>query len=66
MFPVGTEVKYRGQYGVVKFVDLETRTMTVCIRNFPDEPVRDVCLVLYRDQFDEVELVVGNHSRQNY
>lgn len=64
MFPEGTEVKYRGQYGVVKFADPETKTMTICIRKFPDEPVRDVCLVLCQNQFDELELVIGNHSRQ--
>lgn len=65
MFPEGTQVKYRGQYGIVKFADYQTQTMTICIRKFPDEPVRDVCLVLSKNQFNELELVIGNHSRQD-
>lgn len=66
MLPVGTEVWYKGYNGVVNFVDPETGCMTICIRTFPEEPVRNVCLVVYKHDFDKVELAIGNHSRQEH
>lgn len=59
MLPEGTEVFYRGMYGHVRFST--ENYMTVCIREFPDERVRDVCLVVYKNQLDQVELVHGNN-----
>lgn len=65
MYPEGTVVRYKGQLAVVKFVDQQSQQMVICINTFPNEPRRDVCLVLCKDQFDDVELENGNHSRQH-
>lgn len=62
MLPEGTEVYYNGMYGVVRFTCEEY--MTVCVRRFPDDPRRDVCMLVYRNQQHLIELVNGNHSHK--
>ena len=62
MLPVGTEVYYRGMYGHVRFVC--EQYMTVCVREFPNEPVRDVCLIIPPSQYDQLILVNGNNVHQ--
>jgi hypothetical protein len=61
MLPEGTEVYYRGMYGHVRFV-CETY-MTVCVQEFP-EPVRDVCLIVYPSQYNELILLNGNNQHE--
>jgi hypothetical protein len=62
MLPEGTEVYYNGMYGVVRFTCEEY--MTVCVSTFP-EKVRDVCILVYKNQLDKLELVRGNHSHES-
>lgn len=62
MLPEGTEVCYRNMYGHVRFV-CETY-MTVCVREFPTERVRDVCLIVYPSQYEELILVNGNNQHE--
>ena len=62
MLPEGTEVYYDGMYGVVRFSC--EQYMTVCVRNFPDDPRRDVCILVYPNQTNQIELVNGNHSHE--
>lgn len=62
MLPVGTEVYYRGMYGHVRFVC--EQYMTVCVREFPNERVRDVCLIIPPSQYDQLILVNGNNVHQ--
>ena len=45
MYPVGTEVIYKGQRGTVSFCDPATGTCSICVRVFKDDPARNVCLV---------------------
>lgn len=63
MLPEGTEVYYRGMYGIVRFTC--EQYVTVCVRRFPDDPRRDVCMLVYRNQQNELELVKGNHSHES-
>jgi hypothetical protein len=63
MLPEGTEVYYNGTYGIVQFTCQQY--MTVCIKVFPNERMRDVCLVIYPSQYDKLELVNGNHSHES-
>lgn len=63
MYPEGTEVYYKGHRGIIKFSD-ET-CVSVCIRVFPEEPVRNVCLIVYKNEWDNLILVHGNHSRDD-
>jgi hypothetical protein len=53
-FTEGLQVYYKELYGVVRFVS--DQYITVCIRTFPNERVRDTCLVVYPDQFKEITL----------
>lgn len=66
MLPVGTQVEYDGRLGFVKFADPEFKQMVICTDEWPDEEtgnMRQVCIVVYEDKFDQVKLVNGNHSR---
>jgi len=63
MLPEGTEVYYNGIYGVIRFTC--EQYMTVCVRNFPDDPRRDVCILVYPNQLDKLDLVYGNHSHES-
>ena len=53
-FVEGLQVCYKQMYGVVSFVGNEY--ITICIRTFPNEKVRDVCLLVYPDEFNLVTL----------
>lgn len=62
MLPVGTEVYYNGMYGHVRFVC--EQYMTICVREFPQEPVRDVCLIVFPNRYSQIELVNGNNQHE--
>jgi hypothetical protein len=53
-FTEGLEVYYKGLFGVVDFVC--DQYITVCVRKFPNERVRDVCLIVYQSDFGFVTL----------
>lgn len=61
MLPEGIEVYYNGMYGKVRFTC--ESYMTVCINPGPDKS-RDVCVLVYPNQLDKLELVHGNHSHE--
>ena len=49
----GLKVYYQGMYGEIHFVC--DHYVTVCVRKFP-EKVRDVCLIVYPDQYSWITL----------
>jgi hypothetical protein len=61
MLPVGTEVYYEGMYGTIDFVC--DSYMTVCVCKSPDKS-RDVCILVYPQNQNKLELVNGNHSHE--
>jgi hypothetical protein len=61
MLPVGTEVYYDGIYGTIEFVC--ESYMTVCIGRFKERN-RAVCILVYPQNEDKIELVNGNHSHE--
>jgi hypothetical protein len=63
MYPEGTEVTFKQFHGWVKFCDAETGTCSICIRVFEDDPARNVCLIIHKQDLKDVIPVVGNHSR---
>ncbi len=63
MLPEGTEVYVNGMYGRVAFSC--EQYMTVCVRKFPKEPVRDVCILIYPEHQHKIQLVHGNHSHDS-
>jgi hypothetical protein len=62
MLPEGTEVYYDGMYGHVRFAC--EQYMTICVKEYPNDRTRDVCLIVYPSQYDQIELVNGNHSHE--
>jgi len=53
-FTEGLEVFYKGTFGIVKFIC--EQYITICVRKFPEEPRRDVCLVVYPQQYQYIKL----------
>ena len=62
MLPEKTEVYYKGEYGYIRFSDPEY--MTICVRRFPGQPNRDVCIIVPPEYWDEIELVNGNQNER--
>ncbi len=58
-FYEGLEVQYKEFSGFVKFVNEEY--ITICI-NTNKNPLRDVCLLVYPNQWAEVKLISGNRN----
>jgi hypothetical protein len=54
-FAEGLEVQYKDHIGKVRFI-CETY-ITICINSFPEERRRDVCIVVYRSNFDKIKLL---------
>lgn len=63
MYPVGTEVIYKEHRGVIVFVDPATGTCSICIKEFPNQPSRQVRLVVSIHDMEHIVPVIGNHSR---
>jgi hypothetical protein len=61
-FAEGSLVEYKGMYGYVAFIC--DACLTICVREFPDDPVRNVKIVVGRSDFKLISPIVGNHQRQ--
>lgn len=58
-FAPGVLVTFRGNTGTIKFVDDTSEGyLTICIKT--EATMGAVCLVVYRYQWDEIELVKSN------
>ena len=60
-FHEGLEVRYRQHTGFVNFIC--EKYITICVHR-SEERSRDVCLLVYPQQWKEIELIHGN--RQSY
>lgn len=54
-FEKGMRARYRNDEGIISFVD--SQCITLCVRVFPGQRVRNVCIVIPNFNFDEVELL---------
>lgn len=54
-FSEGLEVYYKQHFGVVRFVS--EKYITICTKVFPGQRVRDVCLLVYPENYHLVTLV---------
>jgi hypothetical protein len=54
-FSEGVQVHYKQMFGIVRFVC--DQYITVCVKTFPNERVRDVCLIVYPQQYHTISLV---------
>lgn len=55
IFTEGLVVQYRNYIGQIRFVC--NSYVTLCVNSFPNEKRRDVCMLIYRNNFDEIRLL---------
>ncbi len=54
-FSEGLEVQYKEHIGTIRFIC--DSYITVCVNKFPDDKRRDVCILVYRSDFDQIKLL---------
>lgn len=54
-FVEGLKVEYKDHVGTIRFVC--DSYITLCINSFPGERSRDVCMLIYRGNFDQIKLL---------
>lgn len=54
-FSEGVRVKYKDQVGVISF--LCDHSLSILISEFPQEPVRNVKIVVYRSDWKNIKLL---------
>lgn len=55
VFAEGLIAQYKDHIGKIRFIS--ENYLTLCINTFPDEKVRDVCILIYRDQYKHIKLI---------
>jgi hypothetical protein len=60
-FAESLEVRYRNITGTIRFIS--SKYITICMRSFNDR-AKDVCILVFPEQWKDVELINGN--RQSY
>lgn len=55
IFKIGQRARYKNDEGIISFV--YPKCITICVRVFPNEKSRNVCLVVYSHDFDKVEIL---------
>jgi hypothetical protein len=55
IFSEGLTVEYKNYIGQIRFVC--NSYLTLCINAFPNEKRRDVCMLIYRDDFHKIKLL---------
>jgi len=56
----GLLVEYKGNVGTIRFID--EIYLTVCLKTKKDNMFGDVCLVVYREEWDSIKLLGGPHK----
>ena len=54
VFAEGIEATYNGHTGTIRFIC--DQYVTLCISKFPEQKVRDVCILIYSHEFDQIKL----------
>jgi hypothetical protein len=54
-FVEGLVVQYKDHIGTIRFVC--NSYLTLCISEFPEEKRRDVCILIYRGEFNQIKLL---------
>jgi hypothetical protein len=55
VFTEGLVVQYKEHIGTIRFIC--NSYLTLCISEFPEEKRRDVCILIYRGEFDQIKLL---------
>ena len=54
VFSEGIEATFKGHRGRIRFIC--DQYVTLCISEFPGQKVRDVCILIYRHEFNQIKL----------
>lgn len=54
-FAEGLQVQYKSHFGTIRFIC--DSYVTVCVTNFPNDRRRDVCILVYREDFNQIKLL---------
>ena len=54
-FSEGLTVQYENYIGQIRFIC--ESYVTLCVSSFPEERRRDVCILIYRHNFDKIKLL---------
>lgn len=54
-FAEGLVVQYKDHVGTVRFIC--DSYITVCVNKFPEDKRRDVCILVYNNNFDQIKLL---------
>jgi hypothetical protein len=55
IFAEGLLVQYKDHIGTIRFIC--DSYITVCVNKFPEERRRDVCILVYRSNLDQIKLL---------
>jgi hypothetical protein len=55
VFTEGSLAQYKEHIGTIRFVC--SSYLTLCISEFPQEPRRDVCILVYQYDFKKIKLL---------
>lgn len=55
IFTEGLVVQYKDNIGTIRFIC--DSYITVCVNNFPEDRRRDVCILVYRNNFKDIKLL---------
>jgi len=55
IYSEGLEIQYKDFIGTIRFVC--NSYITFCVRVFPDEKNRDVCILIYPSEFGKIRLL---------
>ena len=55
----GLKIKYKDHSGFINFIC--DQYLTLCLPRY-DEPLRNVCILIYPSQWKDIELLTGNRS----
>lgn len=57
----GIYVEYKGDVGVVEFITDEY--LTFCKKPKDDNMLQDICIVVYKYEWDNIKLLRGHHRQ---
>ncbi len=58
---LGILVEYKGNVGEIKFID--EVYLTICLKNKCDGMIGDVCLVVYKPEWDMIKMLQGRRRQ---
>lgn len=53
-FAEGLIVEYNNMVGTIRFIS--EKYLTICICTFPEERSKDVCILVYREDWEKIKL----------